>query len=223
MNKINLMMGAGFLVTGLIACKTPLTKSKQDVMNLSNYIDSIKGLTPDYTAANWAILSNGFNARVAEVNNNLAQMEATDKAKIEESKIQYAALKKEYELKINEAAMEGTSSPDYRTVLRNSLFGEGVVGSDMNFSFATASNLLSIFRNFVNTVDANKNKYTREDWDEIKVLYEGLDSRKNSVEKELPKGDNGKIGGLKLKFGLIKATHRGGAKAKENKEAKEKS
>jgi len=97
-----------------------------------------------------------------------------------------------------------------------------VVGSDMSFGFANANNLLSIYRNFVNTVADNKDSYTREDWDEIKVLYEALDTRKNTVEKELPDGDNTKIAGLKIKFSLIKATHRGGTKGEENKAAKEK-
>ena len=92
----------------------------------------------------------------------------------------------------------------------------------MSFGFATAENLLSIYRNFVNTVAENKNEYSREDWDEIKVLYEALDTRKNTVEKQLPDGDNTKIAGLKIKFSAIKATHRGGTKGAENKAAKEK-
>jgi hypothetical protein len=91
----------------------------------------------------------------------------------------------------------------------------------MSFSFATSENLLSIYENFVNTVDDNKNNYSREDWDEIKVLYEALDTRKNVVEKELPDGHDFKIAKLKIRFSLIKATHRGGTKAEENKAAKE--
>ena len=38
----------------------------------------------------------------------------------------------------------------------------------------------------------------------------------------MPKGDNNKIAGLKIKFSAIKATHRGGTKGAENKAAKEK-
>ena len=85
----------------------------------------------------------------------------------------------------------------------------------------TANNILSVYKNFVNTIADNKNNYTREDWDEIKVLYEALDTRKNAVEKDLATKDNLKIAGLKIKFVAIKATHRGGEKAEENKKAKE--
>ena len=128
----------------------------------------------------------------------------------------------EARLKENEAAVKmAVATPDYRLVLRNRLFGEGKIGSDMKFGFVTADNILSVYKNFVNTVADNKNNYSREDWDEIKVLYEALDTRKNTVEKDLSGSDNLKIAGLKIRFATIKATHRGGTKGAENEAAKE--
>ena len=63
---------------------------------------------------------------------------------------------------------------------------------------------------------------SREDWDEIKLMYEALDSRKNTVEKEgLTKEDNRKIAGLKFKFAPMLTVNRMGAKSEEMKEAKE--
>lgn len=224
MIKINLIITAAFLATGFTACKGPATEAQQDATSLKNYVDSIENLTPVYTVAYWSDLDNGYKVRLVKTDNSMSTLEASDKKELEESKAQYAVLKTTYEIKIREAeATAALSTPDFRQVLRNRLFGEGVVGSDMSFSFATANNLLSIYENFVNTVADNKNEYTREDWDEIKVLYEALDTRKNVVEKELPNGDNFKIAKLKIRFSSIKATHRGGTKGEENKEAKEKS
>ena len=223
MKKIKLMVTAVLVITGFIACKNSPTIAQQDAMNLNSYVDSVENLTPVYTAAYWSDLDNGYQVRVTKADNTMATLEASDQAKLNESKVQYAVLKTTYELKIKEAeASANTTAPDYRQALRNNLFGEGMIGSDMSFGFANADNLLSIYRKFVNTVDENKNKYSREDWDEIKVLYEALDTRKNTVEKQLPDGDNSKIAGLKIKFSLIKATHRGGTKGEENKAAKEK-
>jgi hypothetical protein len=223
MKKIKLVMTAVFVIVGFIACKNSPTKAQQDAMNLNSYVDSIENLTPVYTVAYWSDLDNGYQVRVTKADNTMATLEASDKAKLDESKVQYAALKTTYEIKIKEAETSAMiTTPDYRQALRNNLFGEGMIGSDMSFGFATANNLLSIYRKFVNTVDENKNKYSREDWDEIKVLYEALDTRKNTVEKQLPDGDNTKIAGLKIKFSAIKATHRGGTKGEENKAAKEK-
>ena len=220
MKKIKLVVVAGLVIVGFTACENSQTIAQQDAMDLNSYVDSIGNLTPVYTAAYWSDLDNGYQVRVTKADNTMATLEASDQAKLNESKVQYAVLKTTYEIKIKEA--ETSAAPDYRQALRNNLFGEGMIGSDMSFSFATANNLLSIYRKFVNTVDENKNKYSREDWDEIKVLYEALDTRKNTVEKQLPDGDNTKIAGLKIKFSLIKATHRGGTKGEENKAAKEK-
>lgn len=223
MKKIKLVVTSVLVVTGFIACKNSPTIAQQDAMNLNSYVDSIESLTPVYTASYWSDLDNGYQLRVTKADNTMATLEASDKAKLDESKVQYAALKTTYEIKIKEAETTAViTAPDYRQALRNNLFGEGMIGSDMSFGFATANNLLSIYRKFVNTVDENKNNYSREDWDEIKVLYEALDTRKNTVEKELPDGDNTKIAGLKIKFSAIKATHRGGTKGEENKAAKEK-
>ena len=223
MKKIKLVVTAVLMITGFIACKNSPTIAQRDATNLNNYVDSVENLTPVYTTAYWSDLDNGYQVRLTKTDNTMATLGASDKAELDESKVQYAALKTTYEIKIKESeAIAVTTAPDYRQALRNNLFGEGMIGSDMSFGFATANNLLSIYRKFVNTVDENKNNYSREDWDEIKVLYEALDTRKNTVEKELPDGDNTKIAGLKIKFSAIKATHRGGTKGEENKAAKEK-
>ena len=223
MKKIKLVVTAGIVISGFIACKNSPTIAQQDATTVNNYVDSVENLIPVYTAAYWSELDNGYQVRVTKADNTMITLEASDKAKLDESKVQYAALKTEYEMKIKEAEASAiVTVPDYRQSLRTNLFGEGMIGSDMSFSFATADNLLSIYRKFVNTVDENKNNYSREDWDEIKVLYEALDTRKNTVEKQLPDGDNTKIAGLKIKFSAIKATHRGGTKGEENKAAKEK-
>jgi hypothetical protein len=221
MKRLMVLVAATTVVIGYNACNSPVKEAQQDAENLTTYVDSVDKLTPVYTASYWTDLDNGYQARLSRAESAMAELEAADKAKLEASKAKYEALRATYEANIKQAEA-AASTPDFRQVLRNQLFGEGVVGNDMTFAFANADNLLSIYRNFVNTVDANKNTYSREDWDEIKVLYEALDTRKNTVEKDLPKGDNNKIAGLKIKFSSIKATHRGGTKGEENQAAKDK-
>jgi len=223
MKKMNVMITVAFVAAGLTACKNSATEAEQDAKSLNMYVDSVADLKPVYTTVYWTTLDDGYQVRVLKADKTSSVLETSDKAELEASKVQYAALKATYEANINEQKMQANfaTASDYRQVLRNNLFGEGMVGTDLQFGFVTASNLLSVFTNFVNTVSDNRNNYSREDWDEIKVLYEALDTRKNAVEKELPKGDNFKIAKLKIKFSTIKATHRGGTKAVENKEAKQ--
>lgn len=228
MRKINLLISAAIVLAGFTACNNETKEDgKKESANLTSYVDSVENLTPVYTTANWSALDNGYQERALSAERTIGTMEAADKEKLEASKLKYAALKAKYEAKLKEAEMEPkttspvSTAPDYRQVLRNRLFGEGKIGTDMKFGFVTADNILGVYKNFVNTVDDNKSSYTREDWDEIKVLYEALDTRKNAVEKDMKGSDNMKIAGLKIKFAAIKATHRGGTKGEENAKAKE--
>ena len=224
MRTSHLMITAAIVLTGFTACNNSAKDAaKQDAVVLTQYVDSVESLKPVYTLESWTAIDNGYQERALTAEKNLATLEAADQAKAEESKKKYAALKATYQAKLEakeEAAKLAASTPDYRQILRNTLFGEGKIGSDMKFGFVTASNILSVYQNFVSAVSDNKDKYTREDWDEIKVLYEALDTRKNTVEKDLASSDNMKIAGQKVKFASIRATHRGGTKVSENEEAK---
>ncbi len=241
MKKSNLIFTA-FVFMGLVSCKNSASdEAKTDATNLSMYVDSVENSTPLYTVENWTTLDNGYQERAMKAEKNAATLEAVDKEKMEASKAKYATLKANYEAKLKEqeassqmkvATTEAelqaekdknagiSTSPDYRMTLRNRLFGEGKIGADMKFEYVTASNILGVYKNFVNNVADNKSNYTREDWDEIKVLYEALDTRKNVIEKDLSGPDNREIAGLKIRFASIKATHRGGSKGEENKDAK---
>jgi hypothetical protein len=64
--------------------------------------------------------------------------------------------------------------------MRNSLFGEGKIGEDMNFDQRQYPQRT---RQFVHTVEDNKDNYSREDWDEVKLMYEALDSRKTLLKR----------------------------------------
>lgn len=231
MTKTKLLIAAAIVSVGFTACNTENKEAKQSVETLNVYVDSIENATPVYTTENWTAINNGYQERAAIAEKNMAALSAEEKAKADASKAKYEALKAKYELAMKEqevktlqsanATANANGASNFRKVLRDRLFGEGKIGDDMQFAFVTGDNILSVYKNFVNVVDDNKNKYTREDWDEINVLYEALDTRKNAVEKDLKTADNLKIAGLKIKYAAINATHRGGTKVKENAEAKQ--
>lgn len=227
MTTTKLLIAAAIVSIGFTACNTENKEAKQDAEMLNAYVDSVEGLTPVYTVENWTAIDNGYQERALRAEKNLATLTEEEKAKAEASKAKYAALKTKYEftIKENEATANlnasTPTSPNFRKVLRDRLFGEGRIGDDMQFKFVTGDNILGIYQNFVDAVADNKNNYTREDWDEINVLYEALDTRKNEVEKDLKTSDNLKIAALKIKFASISSTHRGGTKVKENNDAKQ--
>ena len=106
--------------------------------------------------------------------------------------------------------------------LSATLFPMGTVGKDLNFDWVNKDNILRVYNDFNNAYDENKDKFSREDFDEIKQMYEALDARKNTVEKEgLSAEDNRKIAELKFKFAPTFKVDRMGAKTAENEDAKE--
>lgn len=248
MKKIKVMLVASIVIVGFTACKDSKNKdvAKQEAVNLNMYVDSLEKLTPIYTVGYWNSLDSIYQAKAIQAEMTTANLDAADKEKYDASKLKYAKMKADYEAKLveqqsasntklketeialadekNKGKMTTTTTvvvaPDYRQVLRNRLFGEGKIGTDMKFDYVNAQNILGIYKNFVNTVADNKKNYTREDWDEIKVLYEALDNRKNSVEKDLVSKDNNEIAGLKIRFASIKGVYRISAKSAENTDSK---
>jgi hypothetical protein len=209
MKRIKFMITAVLVITGFAACTDSERKAaKQDTDNLTVYVDSVENAAPVYTTANWTEIDNGYQERVLKAEKTMDKLEADDKARAEASKAKYAALKADYEAKIKAAEASKAAASDYRVILRNRLFGEGKVGADMKFDYVTAGNIVSVYENFVNAVEARKNDLTKEDWDEVKILYDALNARKHVVDKDLSAGDNLKITGLKIKLGTMKAVHK---------------
>lgn len=219
MTKTKLLIAAAIVSIGFTACKND-SDAKKDAEVLTVYVDSVNDLTPVYTSEYWTVIDNGYQARVLQADKNAAALNEEEKAKADASKAKYEALKAKYELNIKEAEA-AAAVPNFRTVLRDRLFGQGKVGNDMQFLYVTGDNIRGVYQNFVDVVAENKKSFSREDWDEINVLYEALDTRKNVVEKDLATNDNMKIAGLKIRYASIAATHRGGTKVTENREAKQ--
>ena len=102
MKKNKLLITAAFAITCFSSCKVTLTEAQQDAMNVNSYVDSIAGLAPVYTSANWEVLRMGYKARVAKSNATTSELDASDRAKVRESKVQYIAIKNKYEINIKE-------------------------------------------------------------------------------------------------------------------------
>ena len=217
MKNIQLVSGIAFIALIFTSCKDEKQeKAQKTIDSYVAYVDSVKNVTADDLKENWKGVETEYDKRaegaqmaLADIKDNTAATE-----KINTSKVKYEEFR-------NEMAVLFAPTPSPKQQLRNALFGEGKIGDDMNFAWVNAKNIHSVYQQFVHTVENNKDKYTREDWDEVKLMYEALDSRKNTVEKEgLTAEDNRKIAGLKLKFAPMYTVNRIGAKSEETAAAK---
>lgn len=223
MKTRKLLLGMAVITLGLSSCKDEKkTQAEKSVETYVVYVDSLGNTDTVVTKENWESIQANYEIRNAAAELALADLKDDIKAqeRINASRAKYEELKAKMDAQAeieNQAII--ADSPKQR--LRNALFGEGKVGNDMNFNWVNAKNILSVYQLFVDTAQKNKDSYTREDWDEVKLMYEALDSRKNTVENEgLTSKDNMKISGLKLKFAPMYTLNRMGAKSTEMANAK---
>ncbi|WP_316633683.1 hypothetical protein [uncultured Flavobacterium sp.] len=221
MKNIQLLSGIALIALAFTSCKDEKQeKAQKTIDSYVAYVDSVKNVKADDLKADWKAVDAEYDKKAQEADLALADIKDNSGAteKVNKSKVKYEEFKKEMTTVV---APPPLPAPSPKQQLRNALFGEGKIGNDMSFAWVNAQNIHSVYQQFVHTVENNKDKYSREDWDEIKLMYEALDSRKNTVEKEgLTSKDNRKIAGLKLKFAPMYTINRMKAKSEENAEAK---
>ena len=218
MKNIQMVLGIALIALSFTSCKDEKQEQAQKKVDAYvAYVDSVKNVSAENLKADWKSVDAEYDRRSQEAQAALADLKDNSAAteKINASKVKYEEFKNEM------TTVFAPPAPSPKQQLRNALFGEGKIGDDMNFDWVNAQNIHSVYQQFVHTVEDNKDKYSREDWDEVKLMYEALDSRKNTVEKEgLTAEDNRKIAGLKVKFAPMYTVNRMGAKSEENKDAK---
>jgi len=219
MKSTNLVLGMAVIALGFTSCKDDKTEAaNKTVESYVVYVDSLENVAVEDAKANWSAIEATYEVRSNQAETAMMDLKenADAKARIEASRAKYAAL----QARMN-ADMQAAVAPSSKQQIRNSFFGEGKVGDDMNFDWVNKDNILTVYRGLIHTAEDNKDSYSREDWDEIKLIYEALDSRKNTVEKEgLSSSDNRDIAGLKFKFAPMLKVNRMGAKSEEMRDAK---
>ena len=228
MKSKNLLLGAAAIALGFTSCKDEKAEqAEKKVETYVVYVDSIGNVAEADAKTNWEAIDASYQMRISDAQAALENLKDKEKAqeRIDASKAKYEALKAKMQADMNaikEEVATTSTTINSKQKLRNALFGQGKIGDDMNFSWVNKDNIHSVYQQFIHTAEDNKDSYSREDWDEIKLMYEALDSRKNTVEKEgLSSDDNRKIAGLKFKFAPMIKVNRMGAKSDEMKDAKQ--
>lgn len=226
MTKNVLRIGLFSLVLlGTISCKNKENElANERISDLEHYVDSLKTVSAEDRQKNWDKISVDFNNKSASANEALADLDentrTTSQVRVTTSTTTYDGFKASMEANEKEAVAPPAPTPSQ--LLRDRLFGAGKVGTDMSFAWVNKDNILNVYDTFFQAYKDNKSDFSREDFDEVKLMYEALDSRKNTVEKEgLSASDNGKIASIKFKFAPMFKLNRIGAKSRENAEAKE--
>ena len=210
------IIGSTLLFT---SCSGEKSKAEQTADTYVMYVDSISGVETNAAIENWNEIQKEFDISKKNAIDEMEKLEdqMTVKDAVDSATLKYEKFKAEIL-----AEKEKMEAVNQKNRIRQTLLGSNHVGDDMKFTWINKDNILSVYENFVNTAQENKDSYSREDWDEIKLLYEAIDTRKNTVENEgLTSSDNRKIAGLKLKFAPMYTFNRMSAKSEENAKAKQ--
>ncbi len=215
------------ILLGIFSCKNKENElAEKRISALETYVDSLKMVSSAELENNWDQIAMDFDQKNMEANEALSNVDEETKiasqVRVETSAAKYKDIKATNQTKV--IVKETTNEPikNQSTLLRDRLFGAGKIGNDMSFAWVNKNNILNVYDKFFEAYKENKSNFSREDYDEIKLMYEALDSRKNTVEKEgLSASDNGKIASIKFKFSPMFKVNRIGAKSRENQEAKE--
>ncbi|MFV8345414.1 hypothetical protein [Flavobacterium sp. ZB4P13] len=225
MESKKLLLGVAVIALGFTSCKDEKAEqAEKTVDSYVMYVDSVGNVAAEDAQGNWQGIEATYELKSGEAEAAIANMKdnAAAQERLDASRAKYEALKAKYEALKEPEQPTPDVTVSSKQQLRNALFGEGKIGDDMSFSWVNKDNIHSVYQQFIHTAENNKDSYSREDWDEIKLMYEALDSRKNTVEKEgLSSEDNRKIAGLKFKFAPMLKVNRMGAKSGEMKRAKE--
>jgi hypothetical protein len=230
MKRVHLFLGAAIVAAGFTSCKSETEKTaEKNVDRYVVYVDSVNNLDAAERAANWAAIEAGYQARLADADAAMAELKdnAEAQTRLEETRTKYDGVKMaaEADAKAKAEAAAATAAPATTGggSLSDAFFGAGkVVGNDMTFAWVNKDNILGVYQKFVDNFNANKDSYSRQDFDKIKAWYEALDTRKNTVEKEGLSGeDNRKIAVLKTEFAPKFKWERMTAKSDENAAAKQ--
>lgn len=201
------------------SCKDKNTQiATENVEAFTSYVDSVSNLELAEANSNWKNIESDFDNHKLIASENLDELKENEALKIDvdKSTLKFIVYKTDVI-----AERDHQTMLVFKNNLRTSLLGKNYINDDMKFEWINKNNILSVYQNFVDTAQANKDNYSREDWDEVKLLYEAIDTRKNTVENEgLSSSDNRKIAGLKLKIAPMFTFNRMGAKTDENANAK---
>lgn len=219
--KVKNVLGGLLLVTlSLTACsKEKHAEAQRNVDEFTDYADSLLATGEEASKANWDEVEMRYNEALAKAESSVPEVKEKDRAaaqeKIATAKSNFATLKANV-IKLNEASMTNSNQS-----LRDSFFGVGVLKSDTDFSWVNKDNILKAYEDFYTIYDKNADTYSREQLDQIKLIYEALDAHKNKVEKEgLRAEDNRKIAELKVKFAPRFKWDRVVSKSEENADNK---
>jgi hypothetical protein len=156
------------------------------------YVVSVRDTSDRYYDRNWDELQREYEARKAEVDKEKDRLD--DKAKAEYNDLE--ADWQEFKARYDERHMQ-RDNEDRIIKLRSTLVA---TPSDLTFGSVGGTDMRATYERFIETVRANRETYSTQDWNEVNAIYNALKARRQAVMDEIPKEDKMRIQNLEIEY-----------------------
>lgn len=166
------------------------TKPKEELNEFRNWVNDKTTEADSNASRRWPKVKEEFRTKTARMETHLDSLS-------EDSKREYAELKKRYELweKKQEAR---TAQPLNETTLVR--WRKELLGDHQNLQTMTGTNARETYLMFIGVVRAKKSNWTLTDWDYVDHVYSELNNRKGQIESNIPMADRLKIKSLQAEY-----------------------
>jgi Rps23 Pro-64 3,4-dihydroxylase Tpa1-like proline 4-hydroxylase len=185
-------------------------KTHRSLNEFNAYVKEHKDASENYADQKWEDLEKEYNNKKADLDKNANKMDQEMKASYDNAIADWDSFKNSYLLKQKEKEDQKRADE-----LKAKLVP---MGTNIDFSNIDSKNIAAVYDHFVNTVDKNKDFYSKEEWINITNYWKSLNDMETRLDQthSIPKPDLRKIEGLQIKFVAIKALNKPFAES-ENK------
>jgi hypothetical protein len=190
-----------FLIAIVTSCDgNDNEKRQRDMDDFTSYVRGHRDSVDFYATHDWDSLNYEFEERRTILEKDTAKMDEAMRASYNKNISEW----EDFRMAYNKTRIDNTEVAEMDR-LRATLALEGV---RPDYTDLNATNALRQYEHFVNTVRANKDAYTQEQWTVINVNYKALNGRKREIDQEISGEDLRKIARLQLEYTGIKAVNR---------------
>ncbi len=209
---VNTLFIFSLLTTFLITSCSDSEKenTRKSLNEFKAYVKEHKDATANYMDQKWEDIEKEYDEKRVELDKKADKMDQEMKDSYQATVNDWEAFKADYLNKQQEKEDMAKAEKLKATIVPSDIHTD--------LSNVNEKNIVSVFEHFVNTVDNQKEMYSKEEWININNYWKSLNdiSARLDDEQKITKADNRKLDGQRIKYGAIKALNKPFAES-ENK------
>ena len=171
------------------------TRPNDELREFRDWVNNKTAEADTNASRRWPKVKDEFKTRSSKLETRLDSLS-------DESKREYAELKKRYELWEKKQEVR-TSQPLNETTLAK--WQKDLLGDRQDLNTVTPGNARETYLMFMGVVRAKKANWTLTDWDYVDHVYSQLNNRKSQIESKISMADRLKIKSLQAEYLALEA------------------